>query len=89
MTRGAGTLAAALALVTLPAAAKVSEEEAARLGGELTPVGAERAGNAEGTIPAWTGGIEAPPPGWTREPTTISSSRVSAFSLRAWPIPSP
>jgi hypothetical protein len=35
---------------------------AARLGGpELTPVGAERAGNARGTIPAWTGGISEPP----------------------------
>lgn len=42
----------------------VSEEEAARLGRELTPVGAERAGNADGTIPEWTGGITEPPPGW-------------------------
>nr|MBV6630077.1 DUF1329 domain-containing protein [Oceanococcus sp. HetDA_MAG_MS8] len=33
---------------------KVPAEEAAKLGNELTPVGAERAGNAEGTIPAWT-----------------------------------
>ncbi|MEP5263478.1 MAG: DUF1329 domain-containing protein, partial [Nitratireductor sp.] len=30
----------------------------------LTPVGAERMGNAEGTIPEWTGGISAPPAGW-------------------------
>jgi len=42
----------------------VSEQEAARLGAELTPIGAERAGNAEGTIPAWTGGIATPPPGY-------------------------
>ena len=42
--------------------AEVSAQEAARLGGpELTPVGAERAGNAAGTIPAWTGGITVPP----------------------------
>ena len=34
----------------------VSAEEAAKLGGsELTPIGAERAGNKDGTIPAWTG----------------------------------
>ncbi|MGH8462249.1 MAG: DUF1329 domain-containing protein [Stenotrophobium sp.] len=26
-------------------------------GGELTPIGAERAGNSDGSIPAWTGGI--------------------------------
>lgn len=40
--------------------AKVSPEEAAKLGNELTPIGAEKAGNAEGTIPEWTGGVEAP-----------------------------
>ena len=28
-----------------------------RLGQDLTPIGAERAGNAEGTIPEWTGGL--------------------------------
>lgn len=41
--------------------AKVSAEEAAKLGAELTPVGAEKAGNADGSIPAWTGGIKEPP----------------------------
>jgi hypothetical protein len=30
----------------------------------LTPVGAEAAGNASGTIPAWTGGLATPPAGW-------------------------
>ena len=49
-----------LAVLVLTAAsgsvlAAVSAEEAARLGQDLTPVGAERAGNAAGTIPAWTG----------------------------------
>lgn len=33
--------------------AKVSADEAAKLGQTLTPVGAEAAGNAAGTIPAW------------------------------------
>lgn len=36
----------------------------ADLGGKLTPIGAERAGNAEGTIPAWEGGIATPPAGY-------------------------
>ena len=40
-----------------PVVAKVSPAEAERLNNELTPVGAERAGNAEGTIPAWNGGL--------------------------------
>jgi hypothetical protein len=40
--------------------AAVEENQAARLGGdELTPLGAERAGNIEGTIPAWTGGLDS------------------------------
>ena len=41
--------------------AKTSAEEAARLGHDLTPFGSDKAGNAEGTIPAWNGGITQPP----------------------------
>ncbi len=33
---------------------------------EKTPVGAQRAGNAAGTIPAWTGGITKPPAGYKK-----------------------
>jgi hypothetical protein len=50
-----------------PVSAKVSAEEAAKLGitgTELTPLGAIRAGNADGSIPAWEGGIKAPPAGY-------------------------
>jgi hypothetical protein len=36
-------------------------------GGDLTPLGAERSGNAEGTIPPWTGGLTSPPKGWIPE----------------------
>jgi hypothetical protein len=45
--------------------AAVTPEEADKLGADLTPVGAERAGNADGTIPAWEGGITAPPAGYS------------------------
>jgi hypothetical protein len=55
---------AACAALASFARAEVSEAEAARLDGDLTPMGAERAGNASGTIPAWTGGITAAPPGF-------------------------
>ena len=51
-------LAAALTLSAPFAAAKVTPEEAATLGTTLTPVGAEKAGNAAGTIPAWTPGAQ-------------------------------
>ena len=40
-------------LITGSAIAGVSPEEAARLGQDLTPLGAERAGNADGSIPEW------------------------------------
>ncbi|HUP93211.1 MAG TPA: DUF1329 domain-containing protein [Solimonas sp.] len=56
------TIRCALALVftacALPALAKVTPEAAAKLGKELTPVGAVAAANADGTIPAWTGGMK-------------------------------
>jgi hypothetical protein len=42
-------------------AAAVSAEEARQLGVTLLPWGAEKAGNKEGTIPAYTGGQVAPP----------------------------
>jgi len=55
----------ALAFLTVPAVA--AERDFSRLGKDLTPIGAERASNADGTIPAWEGGLTKPPAGWTRE----------------------
>ena len=54
-----------LASVSPMAVAKVTPEEAAKLGAELTPLGAVKAGNADGTIPAWDGGITSPPAGYS------------------------
>lgn len=58
-----------IALIVLSASgtpvAAVSEGDLGRLDRDLTPVGAERAGNAEGTIPAWDGGMTKAPAGWT------------------------
>lgn len=67
------------ALLAVPAGAAVSPEQAARLGRDLTPVGAERAGNADGTIPEWTGGITSPPPGYRlgmHHPDPFAADRV-------------
>tara|TARA_Y100001951_G_scaffold70727_1_gene57614 strand:+ start:17227 stop:18585 length:1359 start_codon:yes stop_codon:yes gene_type:complete len=50
-------LAVLAALICGNAQAAVSAEAAATLGTRLTPVGAERAGNADGSIPEWTGGL--------------------------------
>lgn len=55
---------AALTCVTSLALAAVSAEQAARLGNDLTPLGGEKQGNADGTIPAWDGGIETAPAGF-------------------------
>ena len=57
-------IAAALALSVATAVAKVPESELARLDKDLTPMGSERAGNAAGTIPAWTGGLTQAPAGY-------------------------
>ncbi len=55
----------ALATVfTISAHAAVSEQEAARLGKDLTPVGAEKAASKDGAIPAWDGGMTKVPAGW-------------------------
>jgi hypothetical protein len=43
--------------VGAPAVAAVSAAEAAKLGAELTPLGGLKAGNADGSIPAWDGGL--------------------------------
>ena len=51
------TGALTLSLLASSVMAAVSPDEAAKLGTSLTPVGAEMAGNADGSIPAWTGGL--------------------------------
>lgn len=48
------------------ALADMSAEQAARLGKDLTPVGAERAGNRDGSIPPWEGGLSTAPAGFNR-----------------------
>jgi hypothetical protein len=60
--------------------AQLSSEEIARLGADLTPLGAEKAGNADGTIPAWEGGITTPPAGYEpgmHHPDPFASDAIS------------
>ncbi|MEX5352617.1 DUF1329 domain-containing protein [Pseudomonas juntendi] len=56
------TLAIALLGSSLALQANVSGTDATTLGPDLTPMGAERAGNADGSIPAWTGKWRGTPP---------------------------
>lgn len=44
----------------------LTAEEASKLGTTLTEVGAEKAGNADGSIPAFTGGLTTPPPSYKK-----------------------
>ena len=56
----AGTSLAAATLVQ-PARAQAATPDPNLLDTTLTPLGAERAGNADGSIPAWTGGLVSAP----------------------------
>jgi hypothetical protein len=51
-------------LAVLAAFTLLSAQAGARLAAGLTPLGAEQAGNAAGTIPAWDGGLTKPPAGY-------------------------
>jgi hypothetical protein len=59
-------LAAAAAALACSGAtfAAISADEAKALGTTLTPIGAEVAGNKDGTIPAYSGGLTTPPAGF-------------------------
>lgn len=56
-----------LALTSGSALAKIDATEAVRLGQDLTPTGAEKAGNASGAIPAWDGGLTRAPAGYSAD----------------------
>ncbi len=61
---GVGAAIALCSALGLPARAEIGPEEIARLGADLTPLGGEMAGSADGSIPEWTGGITEPPAGF-------------------------
>jgi len=55
---------ACLAFFPIVAQAAMSTADVERLGKDLTPMGAEKAGSADGSIPVWEGGIGKPPAGF-------------------------
>lgn len=61
----AGTSMLALMAPERRAFAQTNGDFAAASKSTLTPFGAERAGNADGSIPAWDGGFTTIPAGWT------------------------
>ena len=66
---GGGLLSMAIVLMMGSVAwGKVPQSQANRLGNDLTPMGSERAGSKDGSIPAWRGGLKSIPSGigWTQ-----------------------
>ncbi|MDD0977569.1 DUF1329 domain-containing protein [Pseudomonas fontis] len=53
-----------LCLASASALAAMAPADVARLGKDLTPTGAQMAASADGLVPAWTGGLTTPPPGF-------------------------
>jgi hypothetical protein len=62
--KGSLILSTTLAVFPLGSIAAVTPEEAAQLGKTLTQFGAQIAGNADGSIPRYSGGLHTPPPGF-------------------------
>ncbi len=65
MTRQFLASALFVAMVAVPSFALAQSYSPSDLGGKLTPFGAIKAGNADGSIPAWDGGITKPPAGYS------------------------
>ncbi|HTO95787.1 MAG TPA: DUF1329 domain-containing protein [Myxococcales bacterium] len=68
--------AAALLLLSRGVSAKLTADEAKKLGASLTAVGAEKAANADGSIPEYTGGLTQAPAGYQAG----SGSRIDPFA---------
>ena len=78
-------LAATILAAAFGAALPAQAQTAADLGKTLTPMGAVKAGNTDGTIPAYTGGYTTPAPGWKPgdpRPDPFASERP-LFSITA------
>ncbi|HUS23431.1 MAG TPA: DUF1329 domain-containing protein [Candidatus Binatia bacterium] len=79
----------AAALVSLPVVAKVPQEQAQRLlqpNGDLTPMGAQKSANKDGSIPAWNGGLTQGPPDWQGPGTRLTDpfpQEQAAFTITA------
>jgi hypothetical protein len=69
------SVAVSLAIVSTATLAKVSSADVAKLSKELTPMGAVRGANKDGSIPSWTGGITSVPAGYT-----VGDHHVDPFS---------
>lgn len=79
----AGILWFALAALSAPLHAGVTSEEAELLKTTLTPFGAEKAGNKDGSIPAWTGGLAKATRSVPRLPPNLFADEKPVLSISA------
>lgn len=82
-------LISAIGIIALAgqAIAGVPAEVAERLGKDLTPMGSQKSGNREGSIPEWTGGLQSPPANVTykigdRHPNPYADDKI-LFTITA------
>lgn len=80
---GATLLTLAVGVHSNLAGAAVSAAEAATLQGERTPIGAEKAGNEDGSIPAWTGGFSPKQPPTSGRRSNPYASERPLYSINA------
>ena len=73
----------AAAAICTSAYATATADEAAKLGKELTPIGATAAGNADGTIPEWVGGKNFDETIRSQTPQSLEAVRQQFEAVRA------
>lgn len=78
-------IAASLLAAACAVQAELTPQELQRLGKDLTPIGAERSGNADGSIPSWEGGLITPPAGFdkTKDYVNPFASEKPLFTVTA------
>ncbi|MCL6414155.1 DUF1329 domain-containing protein [Aestuariirhabdus sp. Z084] len=83
MNRCIAALGASLLMSS--AVAAVPADQVQRLGADLTPLGAEKAGNAAGTIPPWEGGLTTPPESYVegKQHTDPFAGEVPLYEINA------
>lgn len=78
------TLLALSLMISMPAFCAVSAEQAAQLDQQLTPMGAERAGNTDGSIPPGTADTSHRPQAERWSIPMPPSNRYSASTPATW-----
>jgi len=74
-----------ITFIPMISSAGLSPDQISRLGTELTPLGAEKNANSDGSIPAWEGGITQPPANYqpgSHHPDPYAADKIQ-FTINA------